>query len=54
MTPEERNKKIERMLEENKIDWQSIHMWIVEKGNVIITQEQYDNLEVINPDGAVP
>lgn len=54
MTSKERNEKIEKMLEENNLDWQSIHLWIMEKGYVIITEEQYDNLEVIDPNGAVP
>ena len=39
---------------DTNLDWQSIHVWIVNKGYVIITQEQYDNLEVIDPNGAVP
>lgn len=54
MTTSELNQKIEKMLEENNLDWQSIHLWIIQKGYVIITQEQYDNLEVIDPNGAVP
>ena len=45
MTAEERNKKIEAMIEENKLDWQSIHCWIFDKGYVILTQEEYDELE---------
>jgi len=53
MTKEELNEKMERILEENNLDWQSVHLWIINKGYVIITEEQYDNLEVIDPDGEV-
>jgi hypothetical protein len=54
MTDKELNEKMEKILEDNNLDWQSIHVWIINKGYVIITQEQYDNLEVIDPNGAVP
>jgi len=54
MTKEELNKKMEAILEENKLDWQSVHLWIMNKGCVIITQEQYDNLDVIDPNGPIP
>ena len=54
MKTKKRNEKIEKMLKDNNLDWQSIHLWIIEKGNVIISQEEYDNLEVIDPDGPVP
>jgi predicted house-cleaning noncanonical NTP pyrophosphatase (MazG superfamily) len=50
----EENRTIEKVLEENNIGWQSIHNWIHDKGYVIVTQEQYDNLEVIDSNGAVP
>lgn len=54
MTKEELNEKMEQILEENNLDWQSVHLWIMNKGYVIITEEQYDNLEVIDPDGHCP
>ena len=54
MTNEELNEKMEKILEENNLDWQSVHLWIMNKGYVIITEEQYDNLEVIDPDGPCP
>lgn len=54
MTNAELNEKIEKILKENNLDWQSLHLWIINQGYVIITQEQYDNLEVIDPNGAVP
>lgn len=50
MTNEELNKKMEKILEENKLDWQSVHLWIINKGYLIISQEEYDNLEVIDDD----
>lgn len=51
---EELNQKVQKMLKENNLDWQSIHVWIMNKGYVIITEEQYDNMEVIDQDGPVP
>ncbi|GEJ45996.1 hypothetical protein [Chryseobacterium sp. ON_d1] len=54
MTTEELNEKMEKILEENNLDWQSIHLWIENKGYVIITEEEYDNLEIIDPDGPCP
>jgi hypothetical protein len=48
MTSEELDKKMEAILEENNLDWQSVHLWIMNKGYVIITEGQYNNLEVID------
>lgn len=50
MTSEELDKKMEAILEENNLDWQSVHLWIMNKGYVIITEGQYNNLDVIDPD----
>lgn len=47
MTDEELNEKMEQILKENNLDWQSVHLWIINKGYVIITEEEYDNLEYI-------
>lgn len=44
---------MEYILKENKLDWQSVHLWIMNKGYVILTEEQYENLEVINEDGEI-
>ncbi len=54
MTEQELNEKMETILKENNLDWQSVHLWIMRKGYVIITESQYDNLEVIDPNGDVP
>lgn len=54
MTKEELNEKMEKILEENNLDWQSVHLWIMNKGYVIITEEEYDNLEVIDHDEPCP
>lgn len=51
---EELDKKVQKMLKENNLDWQSIHLWIMNKGYVIITEDQYENMEVINQEGPVP
>jgi len=42
------SEKITRVLDENDIDWQSVHLSIMDKGYVIISEEEYDNLEPIN------
>jgi len=47
MTKEELNSKMESILTENKLDWQSVHLWIMNQGYVIISQEEYDRLEPI-------
>lgn len=54
MTTKELDEKMEAILEENNLDWQSVHLWIMNNGYVIVTKEQYDNLEVIDPDGPCP
>lgn len=54
MTTKELDEKMEAILEEHQLDWQSVHLWITNKGYVIITEEQYDNLGVIDPDGPCP
>lgn len=48
------NEKMERILREEKLDWQSVHLWIMNQGYVIVTQEEYDNMECIDPDGNCP
>lgn len=53
MSNEDLNKKINQMLKENDLDWQSIHLWVMNQGYVIITEEEYENLEVIDIDGAI-
>ena len=45
---------MERILQENNLDWQSVHLWVENRGYVIVTESQYENLEVIDPDGDVP
>lgn len=50
MTSEELDAKMEAILEKEQLDWQSVHLWIMNKGYVIITEGQYNNLEVIDPD----
>jgi len=42
MTTEEIKQKIEKFLEEEKIDWQSLHLYIMDKGYVILTEEEYN------------
>jgi hypothetical protein len=54
MTNEELDAKMQKILEDNNLDWQSVHLWIMNKGYVIITEEEYENLEVIDPDGSCP
>ena len=49
----ELDEKMMAILEENNLDWQSVHLWIMNEGYVIITEEEYDNLEVIDDNGAV-
>jgi len=48
------HKKIDKFLEDNELTWHSIHNWVENNGYVIVTQEEYDNLEVIDPDGTCP
>lgn len=43
---EELNATMEKILEENNLDWQSVHLWIKNKGYVIITEEDYNELGV--------
>ena len=45
MTAQERNSKIVNVLEENSIDWQSVHLWVEDNGNVILTTEEYNDLQ---------
>jgi len=40
----ELNEKMQKILKENNLDWQSVHLWIMNKGYVIIDQEEYDEL----------
>lgn len=47
MNKEELNVTMEKILEENNLDWQSVHLWIMNKGYVIITEEDYNELELI-------
>lgn len=45
MTTEERNNKIVKALEDNNIDWQSVHLWVESCGNVILTELEYADLQ---------
>jgi hypothetical protein len=45
---EDLNEKMESILVENDLDWQSVHLWIMNQGYVILSQEEYDNLESID------
>ena len=45
---------IDKFLEEKELTWHAIHNWVSENGYVIVTEAEYDNLEVIDEDGAVP
>ncbi len=47
MTNQELNDKMEAILKENNLDWQAVHVWIMDQGYVIVTQEEYDALEPI-------
>lgn len=44
MTAEQIKEKIEKFLEEEKIDWQSLHLYIINKGYVILTEEDYEGI----------
>lgn len=37
---------MDRLLKENNLDWQSVHLWIINKGYLILTEEEYDKLEL--------
>jgi hypothetical protein len=36
--------QMSKIMEDNNLDWQSIHLWIQLKGYVILTQEEYDEM----------
>jgi hypothetical protein len=44
-TKQRLNAQMSKIMEENNLDWQSIHLWIQLKGYVILTQEEYDEFE---------
>ena len=54
MEKSESHKKIDKFLEDENLTWHAIYNWVSEKGDVIISQAEYDNLEVIDENGAVP
>lgn len=54
MAKTESHQKIDKFLEESNLTWHSIHNWVEEQGNVIVTQSEYDNLGVIDENGACP
>jgi len=50
MTKEEQNElnaRMEAMLKDNNLDWQSVHLWVMNQGYVIISEEEYDSLGTI-------
>ena len=49
-----RVKKIDKILNDNEIEWATLNLYLDAKGYVVVTQAQYDNLEVIDQEGAVP
>lgn len=54
MTDQELNQKMERVMSENDLCWQQVHLWIMRKGYVIVTEAEYENMEVIDPNGPCP
>jgi|GEM_PF-5895144 len=47
-------KEFEELVQKKDISLMVIELYLNEKGYVVLKQEEYDNLEVIDPDGAVP
>lgn len=52
MTAKERNSKIVKVLEDNGIDWQSVHLWVESCGNVILTEVEYADLQKSSVDNS--
>lgn len=46
--------KLENFLKQNKIEHMHIALYLGDKGYVVVSEEEYDNLEVIDHDKPCP
>ena len=46
--------KLRKFLKDNDMNLIQVQLLLDEEGFVTVTQAQYDNLQVIDPDGACP
>lgn len=41
---DELDAKMQEIMEEHQLCWQAIHIWVMSKGYVILTEEDFKNL----------
>ena len=46
--------EFKQLVKENEISQMTIELYLSEKGMVVLTESQYENMEVIDQDGDVP
>jgi len=46
----ERDALMQKFLVENGLTWHFVHNWVTDKGYVIVLEDEYENMEIIDND----